>query len=133
MTGDRYTDCTLAQVLVPFASVNYWPVWVGLGQVGLYLMALVTASFYVWRWIGYRIWRVVHYLSFGVLLLALIHGTTSGTDSTASIAQMMYWASGISLAAMTLQRIARVRLQQRGASVSAHGGPLIRRDASVLH
>ena len=62
LTGDRYTNYTLAQVLVPFASVNYRPLWVGLGQIGLYLMGIVGLSLYVRRWIGYR-WSTVNVVS----------------------------------------------------------------------
>src|SRR2546422_736321 len=70
----------LAGILIAFAT-SYLPVGVGLGQIGLYLLALVTASFYVRRWIGARAWRALHYLSFAVFMLALIHGVVSGADS----------------------------------------------------
>lgn len=107
LLGDRYTGYTLRQVFIPFASANYRPLWVGLGQVGIYLMALVVLSFYVRRWIGYRLWRAVHYLSFGVFVLALAHGLLSGTDSAAAWARDMYWASALSLAALTVYRLVR--------------------------
>jgi predicted ferric reductase len=106
LLGDQYTKYTLAQVLAPFASANYRPFWVGLGQVGFYLLLLVTLSFYLRRWIGYRLWRAIHYLSFGVFLLALGHGLLSGTDAGATWAGNLYWGSAVSLAGLTVYRFA---------------------------
>src|SRR5574341_1204377 len=34
LMGDKYVNYNLAQVLVPFNSSGYKPVWVGLGQIG---------------------------------------------------------------------------------------------------
>jgi hypothetical protein len=36
LMGDHYINYTLAQVLMPFGSVNYHPFWVGIGQLGFY-------------------------------------------------------------------------------------------------
>jgi len=105
LMGDRYTNYTLAQLLVPFASANYRPVWVGLGQVGFYLLVIVSLSFYVRRTIGHRLWRLIHFLSFAVFLLALVHGLTSGTDSASPWVSGLYWASGASLLFLTIYRL----------------------------
>jgi len=104
LLGDHYIGYTLTQILIPFATAAA-PLWVGLGQIGLYLMALVTLSFYVRRWIGTRTWRALHYLSFVVFVLALVHGIASGTDSGALWAILMYAGSALSVAAMTIYRI----------------------------
>jgi predicted ferric reductase len=104
LLGDKYIGYTLSQILIPFASGGYQPLWVGLGQIGLYLMALVTFSFYVRRWIGARVWRTIHYLSFVVFGLALMHGLFSGTDSSMPWAIWMYVSTGVSVLAMTIYR-----------------------------
>lgn len=103
---DQYIGFSLAQVLVPFAS-SYEPLWVGIGQIGLYLMALVAFSSYIRRWIGPRAWRLLHYLSFVVFALALGHGIFSGSDSGTSWASAIYAASGLSLLGLTIYRIRR--------------------------
>jgi predicted ferric reductase len=105
LLGDAYIGYTLPQILIPFTSVSYQPVWVGVGQISLYLMALVTFSFYVRRWIGARAWRTIHYLSFVVFVLALVHGVFSGTDSTLAWAFWMYIGTGASVLGMTIYRI----------------------------
>jgi predicted ferric reductase len=113
LLGDHYINYSLIQVLVPFASAHYRPVWVGLGQLGLYLMALVGLSFYVRGVTGHRFWRLIHYLSFVVFLLALTHGLFSGTDSTALWARGIYWASGGSLLFLATYRVLSARLTSR--------------------
>jgi predicted ferric reductase len=94
LMGDQYIHYSLTQVLTPFASTDYRPVWVGLGQIGFYLMGIVALSFYIRRRITPRVWRIVHYLSFVVFSLTLIHGLKSGTDSTNPWALSFYWTSG---------------------------------------
>jgi predicted ferric reductase len=94
LTGDRYINLSLLRVAVPFTSADYRPVWVGLGQLSFYTMAIVTFSFYVRKRITPRAWRLLHYLSFLTFLLALAHGIFSGTDTASLWVSGMYWASG---------------------------------------
>lgn len=106
--GDKYINFTLAQLLVPFSTVNYKPTWVGLGQIGFYIWALVALSFYVRATIGQKTWRLLHYLTFGLYFLGLFHGLFSGTDSSAGWAQQFYWFSGASLLFLFFVRILTV-------------------------
>ena len=43
LMGDRYMSYSLAQVLIPFNSTSYRPLWVGAGQAAFYLWAVVAA------------------------------------------------------------------------------------------
>jgi predicted ferric reductase len=103
--GDKYISFTLTQILVPFSTVDYKPIWVGLGQIGFYTWAIVALSFYIRSRIGQKTWRLLHYLSFGMYLLALFHGIFSGTDTSAAWAQQYYWFSGASLLFLFFVRI----------------------------
>ncbi|HEU5015071.1 MAG TPA: hypothetical protein VFT66_21290 [Roseiflexaceae bacterium] len=105
LLGDQYIGYTLPQLLVPFASSVYRPLAVGLGQVALYVMALISLSFYLRRWLGNRAWRAIHALSFAIFVMALAHGLLSGSDSGTSWAQAMYWASGGSVLFLTVYRM----------------------------
>jgi len=105
LMGDHYINISLAQVLIPFTSTSYRPIWVGIGQVGLYTSAIVSFSFYVRKRLGRRAWRLIHYLSFITFMLTLIHGITSGTDNPEAWASGLYWATGISLVFLTVYRI----------------------------
>jgi predicted ferric reductase len=109
LLGDGYIGYNLNQLLIPFASANYRPFWVGLGQLGLYLMAFVVVSFYLRRWISYRQWRTLHYLSFVVFALGMLHGLMSGTDSAGLVMVTVYWASALSVVGLVIYRIRHAR------------------------
>lgn len=98
LMGDQYLRFSLGQVLLPFFTTNYRPLWVGLGQLTFYLMGMVVFSFYIRRRIGSRSWRLIHFLSFIVYAMALMHGIFSGTDAGTGWAKDLYWSSaGVSL------------------------------------
>lgn len=95
--GDHYINFTPLQLLVPFSTVDYRPFWVGVGQIGFYIWAIVALSFYVRPSIGQKTWRFLHYASFFMYLMGIFHGLFSGTDSGADWAQKYYWFSAGSL------------------------------------
>lgn len=127
LLGDPYIDYSLAEVLTPFRALGYREVWVGLGQLGLYLLAIVVGSFYIRKRLGNAAWRAIHFLSFTTFILALFHGLKSGTDSAAAWAQAVYWATGASVLLMTLYRALvvepeRRRILAQAAQMPAGGG-----------
>lgn len=105
LMGDRYINLSLLQILIPFASSNYEPLWVGVGQVAFYLLIIVSFSFYVRKQITRRVWRLIHYLSFLLFLFALTHAIMSGSDSSSLWAQALYWLTGSSLLFLIIYRI----------------------------
>jgi predicted ferric reductase len=104
LMGDQYINYDLAQVLVPFNSTGYKPVWVGLGQIGFYLLAIVGLSFYVRKRLGNRAWRSIHYISFLTFVLALLHGIFAGTDSAVLALRAVYWGTGATLLFLLVYR-----------------------------
>ncbi len=105
LLGDQFISYTPFQLLFPFASVNYQPLWVGLGQIAFYLMIPVTFSFYVRKRIGYNVWRTLHYGSFIVYSLMTIHGMLAGSDTTNPGMLVLYAVTGAFVYFMTLYRI----------------------------
>jgi hypothetical protein len=105
LMGDHYIKFTVVQILVPFSTVDYRPIWVGIGQIGFYVWLIINLSFYVRASIGPKTWRALHYLSFGMYITGLLHGLFSGTDTPASWAQWYYWISGGSLLFLLVYRI----------------------------
>jgi predicted ferric reductase len=124
LLADHYIGFTLFQVLVPFASSGYRPIWVALGQIGIYGLAVVTLSFYVRKQMGVRTWRVIHYVSYAVFALALAHGVLSGTDSTTGWAQLFYWFTASSLVFLTIYRLVVVRPKAARPAPAARPGPV---------
>jgi len=105
LLGDHYMNFTVAQIFLPFATSGYRPTWVGIGQIGFYVWLIVALSFYVRSSIGQKTWRVLHYLSFAMYTMGLVHGLFSGTDSGAHWASWYYWISGGSLLFLLVYRI----------------------------
>nr|WP_255603887.1 hypothetical protein [Oscillochloris sp. ZM17-4] len=113
LMGDRYIQADLRQILVPFAYSGYNPTWVGLGQVGIYLTAIVGLSFYVKGQIGRTAWRAIHFMSFAMFALALVHGVWSGSDSELTWIQGVYWFTGGSVVFLTVYRILATMFSRR--------------------
>lgn len=103
--GDHYVNFTLLQLLIPFGTADYRPLWVGLGQLGFYIWAILALSFYIRPVIGQKTWRALHYASFATYVMALLHGIFSGTDAGVSWAQNYYWYSAGSLLFLLTYRI----------------------------
>src|SRR6266571_1988744 len=103
LLGDRYIGFSLDELLIPFAS-PYRPLEVAAGVFALYLMAIVLASFWLRRLIGYRAWRAIHYLTFVLFLLTLVHGLFAGTDTGQLWSTALYWGSATSVGGLTIWR-----------------------------
>jgi predicted ferric reductase len=102
---DHYEPFTITQLLIPFLS-QYRPVWIAVGIVGLYLTVLVTATFYLRQRIGYKTFRVIHYLSIIGFIAVLAHSVLSGTDSDLWSVRLMYIFTGLSVVFMTVYWLA---------------------------
>ncbi len=101
---DRTEPFSLLQVLVPFTA-SYRPLATGLGVLALYLTALITASFYLRARIGQRAWRRLHAATFGLYVLATVHGLLAGSSSDMAWMQWLYLASGAAVLFLTLCRL----------------------------
>jgi predicted ferric reductase len=104
LLADKYLPYTVAQVLVPFYG-PYRPVWVGIGQITLYLTLLVSFTFYIRTWIGKKTFRVIHLLSYLAFIGAALHGLFAGTDSPLPTVQAMYIITTLTVVFLTAYRI----------------------------
>ena len=101
---DHYVKISLWQLLVPFSTDAYRPIWTGLGTLVLYGLALVIVTAYLAKKLGYKTWRTVHYLTFGIFALSLIHGIMAGTDTGSWWMLSIYVGSGLLVALLTALR-----------------------------
>lgn len=92
LTVDEWVPFTIAELLVP--GLSAWePLAVALGVVAMWFMLVITVSFYVRRRIGQRVWRALHYGSFGAYVAAAVHGVTAGTDTANPFVMYLYVGS----------------------------------------
>lgn len=112
MLPDPYSQFTLFNLLVPFAA-PYRPFAVGLGAIALYGSAIVVLSTYMKRWLGQKGWRMLHYASFALFVMAIAHGVIAGTDSGEIWVQLFYLGSGLTVLFLTFFRILAARNQAK--------------------
>ncbi|HTE85610.1 MAG TPA: ferric reductase-like transmembrane domain-containing protein [Dehalococcoidia bacterium] len=117
LLGDHYIGFTMDQLLIPFAS-PYRTVSVAGGVIALYLMLVVVATFWVRRLIGYRAWRAIHYVTFTLFILSLLHGLFSGSDTGELWTTALYWGSGMLVGALTIWRFTTVSEARQPAAAT---------------
>lgn len=111
LLGDRYAGFTPDALVIPFHT-SYRPVWTTFGIVALYLMAIVYWSINLRSRIGYRAWRLIHYLGFVAFALATVHGFATGTDSTTTAMRLTFAFTGTTITLLTLWRWQRSRASE---------------------
>ncbi len=105
LLGDQFMNFKLAQILIPFSTSSYKPLSVGFGQLSIYLWFFLVISFYLRKKIGSKSWRFIHYFSFCVYAFSLFHGLTSGSDTSTTWAQIIYWSTGLILLFLIIHRV----------------------------
>lgn len=78
---DPYVPLDWTAAFVPFAA-GYRTFRVGLGALAFDVLLAVVITSLLRRRLGTRAWRAVHWLSYAVWPVALVHGFTTGTDLT---------------------------------------------------
>lgn len=76
-------------VVLPFMSSIRQP-WTDIGIISAYLLVGITASFGVRTYIGSQTWRRLHFLTFPLWLLAVVHAIGAGSDSGTLWAALIY-------------------------------------------
>ena len=71
----------------------------------MYGLVGVAGSFYVKRWIGQKLWRSIHFASFGVFVSSLVHGMWAGTDTGSPFMIGLYLGSALVVFALLAHRL----------------------------
>jgi methionine sulfoxide reductase heme-binding subunit len=96
--------------IIPFQS-TYRPVWVGMGALTFDLLIAVMATSLLRRHLSRRTWRLVHWTTWLMWPLALVHALGSGTDIGSG------WALGIGVSCVAMVLAALVwRVRPAAAS-----------------
>jgi methionine sulfoxide reductase heme-binding subunit len=112
---DPFTRLGLGAALVPLVS-SYRPVPVGLGVIALYLFGALIVTSLLRKHVGHRAWRAIHWTSYVMWPLALLHGITAGTDAFAP------WMLAIDAICVTAVAIALAwRILPRGTMAATTG------------
>ena len=76
---DQFVSIPLTAAFVPFAS-SYKTFWLGLGTIASDLLLALLATSLLRDRLGYRSWRMVHWLAYACWPIGLAHGLGIGTD-----------------------------------------------------
>jgi sulfoxide reductase heme-binding subunit YedZ len=76
---DSFASIPLIDAVLPFAG-SYRPLWLGLGAVSFDLLLAIVVTSLLRRRLGYRAWRLTHWLAYGSWPVALLHGLGTGSD-----------------------------------------------------
>jgi predicted ferric reductase len=107
LVGLKEQAFTIPELLVPLArQIN--PLGPLLGIAGLYVIVLVSVISHARRYVGLRLWRLVHTFSFVGFGLALGHALAAGPDAAVPGARALYIGSMLILALLTVRRVERV-------------------------
>lgn len=77
---DGYVPIRWLDAVIPFGSA-YRPAWLGLGALALDLLVAVAITSLLRARLGYRTWRMVHWLAYACWPVALLHGLGIGSDT----------------------------------------------------
>jgi methionine sulfoxide reductase heme-binding subunit len=103
---DPFVGYDALDLLVPLAS-SYRPVAVGLGVLAAWGALVVHGSFALRKRLGPKAWRRLHFVSFAVWSMALLHGLFAGTDTGQPGVLALYAASGSTVAVLIAIRVRR--------------------------
>jgi predicted ferric reductase len=76
--AETYVAIDLISWIVPFTSA-YRTLWVGLGTLAFDILLAVTATSFLRHRLSVRAWKAVHWLSYALWPMAVIHGFVLGT------------------------------------------------------
>ncbi len=87
---DPYAQLRLVDLVLPFGGA-YRPLWLGLGTTALDLLVAVVVTSLLRHRIGPRLFRAVHWATYALWPVALLHGLGTGTDAATA------WFRGVAL------------------------------------
>jgi methionine sulfoxide reductase heme-binding subunit len=114
LTVDRYLPYSAWQILIPFLS-PYRPVWVGLGVISFYIIALVTITFYLRSRIGMNAFRAIHIASLFGYLGVTFHAFYAGTDTPLLAMQLLYRGTALVVIFFTVYWLVQKYQQKQAA------------------
>jgi sulfoxide reductase heme-binding subunit YedZ len=118
---DGWLRPSLLQLLVPF-TLDYRPVWTGLGICAAYGVAGLSLTHYARRRLGARRWRSAHRLIPIAWALAAVHVIGAGTDAVSWWLRVILAATIAAITVLIVQRGLAGRTQPAGRDPARTGG-----------
>ena len=104
--GDAWLKPGITGIMIPF-TLEYRPLWTGMGIVAGYLALLLGPTYYWRRKIGTKRWRQIHRTTVVVFVLAVAHSLGSGTDGASTWFRLMVFGSAALVLVLVVARYGR--------------------------
>ncbi len=131
LLGDSWLNPGVTGITIPF-TLEYRPVWTGLGILAGYLALLLGPTFYWRRKIGAKRWRQIHRATVVVFVLAVAHSLGSGTDGASAWFRTMALGSAAVVLALVVVRYGRQTPVRAGVARRVPASPEPGYDAGRL-
>jgi DMSO/TMAO reductase YedYZ heme-binding membrane subunit len=102
--SDSFAPIGWKDALIPFAS-PYRTIWLGLGTVACDLLLALTITSLLRHRIGFRTWRLVHWLAYLCWPVAVVHGLGTGSDSKLGVALVITAVCVVAVVVATAMRL----------------------------
>ncbi|MCX6728504.1 MAG: hypothetical protein NTV39_01925 [Candidatus Saccharibacteria bacterium] len=121
MTGllfDKYVPFNLLSILVPWSStykpviifgVNFGSLYVSLGVLAFYMVAIITVYSLLWIDKKPYSWKLTHLMSYLVFVFVFIHALYLGTDLAGGLLRLIWIVMGIVVSLAIFIRLWRAR------------------------
>jgi sulfoxide reductase heme-binding subunit YedZ len=118
--ADSYVSIQLISAIVPFTS-HYEPLWIGLGAVGLDLIAAVIITSLVRLRLPPRLWRAVHWFTYAAFPVAVAHSIGSSKDLQTGWLLALTVACILAVCAAIVYRLSSAARERRPQPMPAPG------------
>lgn len=115
---DNFVPFSLAELLIPFKSnyhpvtiwgINFGSLYVAFGILAMYLLGLIVLTSLLWIDKIPKTWKVVHTLSYLVMLFVFVHAFFLGTDLARGVLRGLWIILAALLVWASLARLWRVK------------------------
>jgi DMSO/TMAO reductase YedYZ heme-binding membrane subunit len=83
--------------------------YIALGIVSLYLVAIIIITSLVWVEKKPKLWKLIHLLSYIAMILVFVHALNLGTDVSSGILRLVWIAFGVGVLIASLARLWRAK------------------------
>lgn len=115
---DSYAKLNLVDVIVPFLG-SFKPFWQGLGTVAFDLVLAIVITGLLRPRIGYRAFRFVHWFTYAMWPIAVLHGIGNGTNGTSGWFLLLAIGCAVLVAAAIVWRLSSGFIERSGARQAA--------------
>ncbi|MFI7588818.1 ferric reductase-like transmembrane domain-containing protein [Spongisporangium articulatum] len=95
---DPYAQLRWFDAVVPFAG-QFKPLWQGLGTLAVDLLVVITVVSLLRHRLGPRVFRAVHWATYGLWPVAALHALGNGTDAGATWLRVLVGVCTVSVVA----------------------------------